>query len=260
MEVHAHSHTSRKKWTHYFWEFLMLFLAVFCGFLAEYQLEHKIEKDREMQYMQSMLKDLQNDTTAINKALAGNEALLDGLDTLMDIIAKPGNDKAYEKRLFLYSVKYTYWFFNVEFSQLTLLQLKNSGGYRLIKNKEAAAAVVGYSEGLEWSKGQFAELVQYFHKYEDTQKEIFNWSAAKGCYVWLDNDKMNMLRPMQEMEKLVIGENYILSGAHLQLSRYYSELLFYTSAMKNLNTNFRNQKKKAITFIKLIKENYKLKN
>ena len=47
MEVHAHTHTSRKKWTHYFWEFLMLSLAVFCGFFAEYQLEHKIEKDRE---------------------------------------------------------------------------------------------------------------------------------------------------------------------------------------------------------------------
>jgi len=44
MEVHHHGHTERKKWTHYFWEFLMLFLAVFCGFLAEYQLEHKIEK------------------------------------------------------------------------------------------------------------------------------------------------------------------------------------------------------------------------
>ena len=35
MEVHAHTHTARKKWTHYFWEFLMLFLAVFSGFLAE---------------------------------------------------------------------------------------------------------------------------------------------------------------------------------------------------------------------------------
>ena len=46
MEVHAHTHTERKKWTHYLWEFLMLFLAVFCGFLAEYQLEHMIEKDR----------------------------------------------------------------------------------------------------------------------------------------------------------------------------------------------------------------------
>ena len=30
MEVHAHTHTARKKWTHYFWEFLMLFPAVFC--------------------------------------------------------------------------------------------------------------------------------------------------------------------------------------------------------------------------------------
>jgi hypothetical protein len=44
MEVHHHAHASdpalhrgRKKWTHNFWEFLMLFLAVFCGFLAENQ-------------------------------------------------------------------------------------------------------------------------------------------------------------------------------------------------------------------------------
>ncbi len=60
MEVHHHSHTpdshrERKKWTHYFWEFLMLFLAVFCGFLAENQREHMVEHKREKQYMQSML-------------------------------------------------------------------------------------------------------------------------------------------------------------------------------------------------------------
>lgn len=34
MEVHAHTHTQRKKWTHYYWEFLMLFPAVFGGFLT----------------------------------------------------------------------------------------------------------------------------------------------------------------------------------------------------------------------------------
>jgi hypothetical protein len=37
MEVHQHSHTPRKKWHHYFWEFLMLFLAVTLGFLVENQ-------------------------------------------------------------------------------------------------------------------------------------------------------------------------------------------------------------------------------
>src|ERR1044072_752358 len=29
MEVHHHAHTERKKWTHYFWKSLMLFLAFF---------------------------------------------------------------------------------------------------------------------------------------------------------------------------------------------------------------------------------------
>ena len=37
MEVHHHAHTPRKKWTHYFWEFFMLFLAVNCGFFVENQ-------------------------------------------------------------------------------------------------------------------------------------------------------------------------------------------------------------------------------
>ena len=69
MEVHAHTHTARKKWTHYFWEFLMLFLAVFCGFLAEYQLEHKIERDREKKYIRSFIEDLKSDTLFIARYL-----------------------------------------------------------------------------------------------------------------------------------------------------------------------------------------------
>ena len=59
MEVHQHTHHEGKKnWKSYLWEFLMLFLAVFCGFLAEYQLEHKIERDKEVVYMKNMLEDL----------------------------------------------------------------------------------------------------------------------------------------------------------------------------------------------------------
>jgi tetratricopeptide (TPR) repeat protein len=30
MEVHSHTHTARKKWTHYFWEFIMLLLVICC--------------------------------------------------------------------------------------------------------------------------------------------------------------------------------------------------------------------------------------
>ena len=65
MEVHHHAHTARKKWTHYFWEFLMLFLAVFCGFLAEYKLEHVIEHQRELKYVKSLIQDLKADTASL---------------------------------------------------------------------------------------------------------------------------------------------------------------------------------------------------
>ena len=46
----------------------MLFLAVFCGFLAEYQLEHKIEKDRAKELAKSFYQELKNDSaTAVIK-------------------------------------------------------------------------------------------------------------------------------------------------------------------------------------------------
>lgn len=51
MEVHTH--TERKRWTHYLWEFLMLFLAVTLGFFVENQREHYVEHQRAQVYMQS---------------------------------------------------------------------------------------------------------------------------------------------------------------------------------------------------------------
>ena len=51
MEVRHHGHTESppagragKKWTHYFWEFLMLFLAVSLGFYAENTRERILHK------------------------------------------------------------------------------------------------------------------------------------------------------------------------------------------------------------------------
>ena len=83
MEVHHHSHTARKKWTHYFWEFLMLFLAVFCGFLAEYQLEHVIEHNREKQFMKSIVEDLKADTAAIKRMLSDIELRRNNIDSML---------------------------------------------------------------------------------------------------------------------------------------------------------------------------------
>ena len=89
MEVHARTHTERKKWTHYLWEFLMLFLAVFCGFLAENQREHMIEHKREKQYMKSLLEDLQNDIADLKNDTAFWNQQFKRIDIIQKEIRKP---------------------------------------------------------------------------------------------------------------------------------------------------------------------------
>ena len=143
MEVHHHSHTERKKWTHYFWEFLMLFLAVFCGFLAEYQLEHKIERDREKQYMRSMLKDLGKDIINIDISIAQKNKDTQIADSLMQLFSSPDYR---ENTNFIYFLARR---FSISLSPFyltdgTLTQLKNSGGLRLIHNQPIVDSLQAY--------------------------------------------------------------------------------------------------------------------
>ena len=68
MDIHHHGHVHEtKKWKEYLFQFFMLFLAVFCGFLAEYQLEHMIEKDRERQFISSLVDDLKDDQSTLEQ-------------------------------------------------------------------------------------------------------------------------------------------------------------------------------------------------
>src|SRR5215204_1606639 len=92
MEVHQHAHTPRKKWAHYFWEFLMLFLAVFCGFLAEYQLEHVIEHQREKQYIQSLMNDIKADSATFSKTINNYTRISKAIDTMLTCLKSDNPD------------------------------------------------------------------------------------------------------------------------------------------------------------------------
>jgi hypothetical protein len=70
MEVHHHAHTERKKWNHYLWEFLMLFLAVFCGFIAENMREHYVEGQREKELAKNLYKEIYADSINIEQKMA----------------------------------------------------------------------------------------------------------------------------------------------------------------------------------------------
>ena len=136
MEVHAHTHTERKKWTHYLWEFFMLFLAVFCGFLAENSREHFIEKEKERDYIKLLIEDLQTDTAIIHGKIPEMKQYVKGLDTLISETYSYLQGKA-DTRLMYYTYHhYLRNWIDVVLSQRAINQLRNSGNMRLIRDKQ----------------------------------------------------------------------------------------------------------------------------
>ena len=129
MEVHHHSHTSRNKWTHYFWEFLMLFLAVFCGFFAEYQLEHKIERERAREYATQLYNDLRADSSDFNFEIEISKRSVHKLDTLSLLLNDYRNQNPSPEVIYMLSA---FALRENVFEPITtaIEQLKNSGNLR----------------------------------------------------------------------------------------------------------------------------------
>ena len=148
MEVHAHTHTPRKKWTHYFWEFLMLFLAVFCGFLAEYKLEHTIERNREKQFITTLIEDLKSDTAQLTQAITYKKRREKMVDSLIMYLSSPDHGK-HGSDIYYYARNLTrpqYFFPN----DRTIQQLKNSGSLRLIRNLVVSDSIMYYDQQVRY--------------------------------------------------------------------------------------------------------------
>ena len=142
MEVHQHAHHGGKKnWKSYFWEFLMLFLAVFCGFLAEYQLEHVIENQREEKYIRSLIKDTELDIASLQKSYDSRKIQIAYFDSLTILLKHGYNDKMND---FYFYARHITRSTNFEYHDRTIQQLKNSGNLRLIRNNEAADSITIY--------------------------------------------------------------------------------------------------------------------
>ena len=126
----------------------MLFLAVFCGFLAEYQLEHKIERDREKKFIQTFIEDLKVDTAAINTNLAFQKRKKAQIDSLVYFLSGQ-MIKGYENELY-YLGRILVRTSRFQSSDRTITQLKYSGSMRLIRNEDAADSIISYQKLVDY--------------------------------------------------------------------------------------------------------------
>jgi hypothetical protein len=143
MEVHHHAHhDGSKNWKSYFWEFLMLFIAVFCGFLAENAREHIVEHEREIQYVKSLLQDLKQDTITLSQNIKTRESRKFYSSSLIDELSTPIKSDSLKSIYFNANRLTALQVFN--YSNSTIQQLKNSGLMRLIRNPDLVNSINAY--------------------------------------------------------------------------------------------------------------------
>jgi hypothetical protein len=145
MEVHHHSHHP-KNWKEYISEFLMLFFAVFLGFMSEYYLEYRAERHKEHDYLVSMVEDLKADTTEIaTKNIAMNELMSSG-NKLTQLAYKKTWTEEDIDTIYLKSINLVTRLVTLNFTSGTIDQLKNAGGFRLIRNEEIVKKITDYEK------------------------------------------------------------------------------------------------------------------
>jgi hypothetical protein len=250
MEVHAHTHTSRKKWTHYFWEFLMLFLAVFCGFLAENQREHMVEHKREVKYAASLYEDLKRDTADFSEDIPFWTKVLVRIDTIRQEVEKPigmRNDFLLYRNAALMRA-----YENFEYHDRTIEQLKNGGNFRLIRNSFLADSIINYDAII---------------KSELRDQEIQSNTIYQAIN-FLQDKFLNSKYYMDILKKGTLSDSLLISNAKVfkisaaneaDLFQYANHLqYYYTMSVFRIGTS-RQLLRKATNLIELIKKEYHFK-
>ena len=224
----------------------MLFLAVFCGFLAEYQLEHKIERDREKQFIKSLTTDLQDDVKNLNAIIEQEDDGIKSLDTLIDLLNNPQLAKQYGDQLY-YVARVGPRSIPFANNSRTYDQLKNSGGFRLIRKTEASNHIMGYYNQFSWIR-----LLEdnYNHEFDN-----FKHIAAKIL------DPVILRR--QEEDKGIIKrstDNPTLRTYDIEMLK---EMAFHTVHMNGSRRSklllFEKLKKSAEELINYLQKEYHLK-
>src|ERR1700683_860861 len=146
MEVHHHPdlHHNGKKFKEYLLEFLMIFLAVTLGFFAETIREKISENHREKDYIAGLINNAQNDTANLNGLIQANDLELRGIDSLLKISKNNFTSNPVQDSAFFYAFGYSLNLHIFTFNDLTLVQLRNAGGYSLIKTNKVADSIAQY--------------------------------------------------------------------------------------------------------------------
>jgi len=235
-------HNPKKKVKAYFFDFFMLFLAVTLGFFVNNLNENISERQREKQYITSLINDLIIDTVQIQEIHSTIESQIDGIDSILHILENKDQNN-FINNLYYYSFKYLNSATFFTSSDRTISQLKSAGGLRLIQKKGESDNIVQYYSSSENVEYNMEYCLKEFYKIMDSEKEIFNLGILRG-------HNINSLRSLKDL-KLLIDDP-------LRLNHFYNQILMYMSALMNYNLLLTDLNKEAKSLLSFTKESYNI--
>ena len=199
MDIHANHlhHAPGEKIWHYIFEFLMLFLAVFCGFIAENWREQLKEHQREKEFIHSIVEDLKSDTLQSSKILVQLKSTNIGIDSVLDALSSTeiieNSNNAY--RLWTKNLDIRAFVSN----DRTIQQLKNSGELRLIRNKTVSDRIMEYDQTV---KNYYQQSNFMYNALSDQHiySQLFDFISLKK--------NVNFPVPLTEQGKKLLNEAY----------------------------------------------------
>ena len=244
MEVHQHSHHGKKKWTEYFWEFFMLFLAVTLGFFVENQREHMVEHRREVQFMRSYINNLEKDISQLDSLIYKREERKIQIDSLNFILRSADPDQ-YGAQSYFYARYLPRPYVYIP-NDATIQQLKSSGNLRLIRDQKIADTILFYDQQFRFLETIHAREDQLIFRVFDHINTFFD----PGVF-----DQMNTL----DIEfKRPTGNPKLLPKDPKQLQQFLSELQYLRTVNLGQLGWFRKRLELAKNIMTFIKSKYHL--
>jgi hypothetical protein len=243
MEVHHHSHHP-KKWKEYITEFLMLFLAVSLGFMAENIREHQIEKQREIAYLQNVHEDLKLDLINIDDVISSNTIRLQAMDTLFKLI----NNNTITNEDVYYYIRNLALRATFESSHVGLDQIKSAGGLRMVKNPEIISGIQEYERALDALNKLENVRERTLEQARFKMAVVFEPSISYEMLVNQGQGDMRFNRPQKADE--ILQKNIQAVKELLNL------VSFGLNSNRYLNSNLSNQKKIGLKLDSAIVKEY----
>jgi hypothetical protein len=201
MEVHHHPdiHHKPKKWKEYFLEFLMIFLAVTLGFIAENIREQITESTKEKQYITGFIRNVKDDTANLRQVIEFYTRQVKGVDSMLTLAHTNMLIDSSRKSFYYLALQYLYSTSAFKSNDATLQQLKSTGDYRLIEKDHTADSLAKYDAEIHsiYIQGSYYET--YFKEILSRLDELTDITVITDTS-FIKNGKM-MNRPFPHLRE-----------------------------------------------------------